>query len=52
MLNVFGRALRRRRALPVEGFFFGRPLVVLQSDDWAGLASGTVKVGKSCGAWA
>ncbi|MGC2369139.1 MAG: hypothetical protein WA474_08750 [Candidatus Sulfotelmatobacter sp.] len=34
MLNVFGRALRRRRALPVEGFFFGRPLVVLQSDDW------------------
>ncbi|MGB7600051.1 MAG: hypothetical protein WBM24_07080 [Candidatus Sulfotelmatobacter sp.] len=34
MLNVFRRALRRQHALPVEGFVFGRPLVVLQSDDW------------------
>ncbi len=34
MLNVFRSALRRRRSLPVEGFVFGRPLVVLQSDDW------------------
>ncbi|MGB0013470.1 MAG: hypothetical protein WBQ03_17805 [Candidatus Sulfotelmatobacter sp.] len=34
MLNVFRRALRRQHALPVEGFVFGRPLLVLQSDDW------------------
>ncbi len=34
MLKILGSALRRRRALSVEGFFFGRPMVVLQSDDW------------------
>ena len=34
MLSAFRRVLRRRRALPVKGFSFGRPLVVLQSDDW------------------
>jgi hypothetical protein len=34
MLNVLRRALRRQRALPAEGFVFGRPLVALQSDDW------------------
>ena len=34
MLKVLRRALRRPRALPVEGFVFGRPLIVLQSDDW------------------
>ncbi len=33
--NVFRRAWRRGRSLlPLEGFTFGRPLVVLQSDDW------------------
>jgi hypothetical protein len=35
MLNIARRVLRGGRALlPVEGFAFGRPLVVLQSDDW------------------
>ncbi len=35
MLNIARRVLRRGRSLlPVEGFAFGRPLVVLQSDDW------------------
>jgi hypothetical protein len=35
MLNILPRVLRRGRGLlPVEGFAFGRPLVVLQSDDW------------------
>jgi hypothetical protein len=35
MLNILRRAFRRGRTLlPVEGFAFGRPLVVLQSDDW------------------
>jgi len=34
MLNVLRNVWRRGRALPVEGFVFGRPLVVLQSDDW------------------
>src|SRR5580658_9829256 len=34
MLNVLRRVWRRGRELPVEGFVFGRPLVVLQSDDW------------------
>jgi hypothetical protein len=33
--NIFRRAWRRGRSLlPLEGFTFGRPLVVLQSDDW------------------
>ncbi len=35
MLNILRKAWRRGRSLlPVEGFAFGRPLVVLQSDDW------------------
>jgi hypothetical protein len=35
MLNMVRRVLQRGRSLsPVEGFAFGRPLVVLQSDDW------------------
>ncbi len=35
MLNILRRAWQRGRSLlPVEGFAFGRPLVVLQSDDW------------------
>jgi len=35
MLNVLRRVWGRGRSLlPVEGFTFGRPLVVLQSDDW------------------
>jgi hypothetical protein len=35
MLNILRRVWRRGRSLlPVEGFAFGRPLVVLQSDDW------------------
>lgn len=35
MVDIFRRVWRRGRALlPVEGFAFGRPLVVLQSDDW------------------
>lgn len=35
MLNILRRVWRRGRSiLPVEGFTFGRPLVVLQSDDW------------------
>ena len=34
MLNVLRRVWRHGRELPVEGFVFGRPLVVLQSDDW------------------
>jgi hypothetical protein len=35
MRNVFRKAWQRGRSLmPVEGFAFGRPLVVLQSDDW------------------
>jgi hypothetical protein len=35
MLNLWRRAWRRGRSfLPVEGFAFGRPVVVLQSDDW------------------
>jgi hypothetical protein len=33
MLNVLRRVWRRGTP-PVEGFVFGRPLVVLQSDDW------------------
>jgi hypothetical protein len=33
--NIFRRVWRRGRSLlAVEGFTFGRPLVVLQSDDW------------------
>src|ERR1700675_753518 len=36
MQNILSKALRRGRSLlPVEAFAFGRPLVVLQSDDWA-----------------
>jgi hypothetical protein len=35
MLNILRKAWWRGRSLlPVEGFAFGRPLVVLQSDDW------------------
>ncbi len=35
MLNTLRKIWRRGRSLlPVEGFAFGRPLVVLQSDDW------------------
>jgi hypothetical protein len=35
MLNTLRRVWRHGRSLlPVEGFSFGRPLVVLQSDDW------------------
>jgi hypothetical protein len=35
MLNTLRKVWRRGRALlPVQGFAFGRPLVVLQSDDW------------------
>lgn len=35
MLNILRKAWRRGQSLlPVEGFAFGRPLVVLQSDDW------------------
>jgi len=35
MLNILRRVWRRARSLvPVEGFAFSRPLVVLQSDDW------------------
>jgi hypothetical protein len=34
MLNVLHKVLRRGRTLPVEGFVFDRPIVVLQSDDW------------------
>jgi hypothetical protein len=35
MLNILRKVWRRGRSLvPVEGFAFGRPLVVLQSDDW------------------
>jgi hypothetical protein len=35
MLNGLRKVWRRGRSLaPVEGFAFGRPLVVLQSDDW------------------
>jgi hypothetical protein len=35
MLNILHSALRRARAhSSVQGFAFGRPLVVLQSDDW------------------
>jgi hypothetical protein len=35
MLNILRRVWRRGRSLlPVEGFVFGLPLVVLQSDDW------------------
>ena len=35
MLNILQRIWRRGRSLlPVEGFSFGLPLVVLQSDDW------------------
>jgi hypothetical protein len=33
MLNALRRVLGRGSA-PIEGFAFGRPLVVLQSDDW------------------
>ncbi len=33
--GILRKAWRRGRSLlPVEGFTFGRPLVVLQSDDW------------------
>lgn len=35
MLNILRKVSRRVRSLlPVEGFTFGRPLIVLQSDDW------------------
>jgi hypothetical protein len=35
MLNILRKVSRRVRSLlPVEAFTFGRPLVVLQSDDW------------------
>jgi hypothetical protein len=35
MLNMLRKVWRRGRSLlPREGFAFGRPLVVLQSDDW------------------
>jgi hypothetical protein len=34
MLNVLRKVWRRGSLLPVESFVFGRPLVVLQSDDW------------------
>jgi hypothetical protein len=35
VLSTMRRAWQRRRALlPIEGFTFDRPLVVLQSDDW------------------
>jgi hypothetical protein len=35
MLNLLHKVWRRGRSLlPVDGFAFGRPLVVLQSDDW------------------
>ena len=35
MQNILSKALRRGRSLlPAEAFAFGRPLVVLQSDDW------------------
>ena len=35
MLNLLRKAWRRGRSfLPVDGFVFGRPIVVLQSDDW------------------
>jgi hypothetical protein len=34
MLNVLRRVWRLGRERSVEGFVFGRPLVVLQSDDW------------------
>jgi hypothetical protein len=35
MPNILSKALQRGRSLlPVEGFVFGRPLVVFQSDDW------------------
>ena len=35
MLNMLRKVWRRGRSLlPVEGFAFGRPLVLLQSDDW------------------
>ena len=35
MLNTLRKVWRRGRALlPAQGFAFGRPLVVLQSDDW------------------
>jgi hypothetical protein len=35
LLNTLRKVWRRGRSLlPVEGFAFGRPLVVLQSDDW------------------
>jgi len=35
MLKLLHNALRRGRSLlPVQGFAFGRPIVVLQSDDW------------------
>jgi hypothetical protein len=32
--NLLRKVWRRAPILPVEGFVFGRPLVVLQSDDW------------------
>jgi len=35
MRNIFRKAWQRGRSLaPIQGFAFGRPLVVLQSDDW------------------
>jgi hypothetical protein len=34
MLNVLRKVWGRGRARRVEGFAFGRPLLVLQSDDW------------------
>jgi hypothetical protein len=35
MLKIMRKVWRRGRSLlPVEGFAFGRPLLVLQSDDW------------------
>jgi len=35
MLNLLRKAWQRARSfVPVDGFAFGRPIVVLQSDDW------------------
>lgn len=35
MRNILSKAWQRARSfVPVQGFAFGRPLVVLQSDDW------------------
>jgi hypothetical protein len=34
MLKMLRKVWTRGSLLPAEGFIFGRPLVVLQSDDW------------------